>query len=200
MISGVDFSHKNGRINWDLLVKRDVHFVYLRASQALDNADPLFANNLAQASRRGIPAGAYHWLHPRLHVGQQVDLFMRTVGDFHGMLPPVVCLEKYSAPDEEMEKNVRSFLRLLEKRAGVRPVIYTSAEYWGRHLPEAVWGCEYRLWLDQPGEMLPAQIWPWATWTFWQQAYQEHLPGVTATCGINWFNGSKNELAEMVVQ
>lgn len=199
MISGVDLSHKNGRINWDLLVKRDVHFVYLRASEALDSADPQFAYNLAQASRRGILAGAYHWLHPRLHVGQQVDLFIRTVGDFRGMLSPVVCLEKHKAPADEMEKNVRSFVRLLEKRVGVRPVIYTSADYWGRNLPDADWGCDYPLWLDHPGEVLPAQVWPWASWTFWQQGYQERLPGVAGSCGINLFIGSQKELKGMVV-
>ncbi len=200
MICGVDLSHKNGKIDWDLLGKRDVQFVFIQATEAVDSIDPMFEYNLTQAKGRGIPSGAYHWLHPRLHVGQQAELFAHTVQSFSGLLPPVVCLEKHRAPAEDMEKNVTSFLKIVEARTGVRPIIYTSQDYWGRYLPGADWGCEYALWVDNPGDHFPAQVWPWAKWTFWQQSYQERLPGISTDCGINWFNGSKNELVDMVVQ
>jgi len=199
MVSGVDVSHKNGQINWNLLAKQDVHFVFIQASEGINRTNPLFAFNITQAAAHGILAGAYHWLYPGLHVGQQVDLFMRTVGDFHGLLPPVVCLEKIGSPANEIEKNVLCFLRLLEKRTGARPIIYTSADFWERCLSDAAWGCDYPLWLDHPGDILPEQVWPWASWTFWQQGYQERLPGIfCGDCGINWFNGSQRELTNMI--
>jgi lysozyme len=99
-----------------------------------------------------------------------------------------------------MEKNVRSFLVLIEKKIGMKPIIYTSEEYWHRFLSESDWGCEYHLWLDKPGVVLPQQIYPWSGWTFWQQSYQERIPGVQNDCGINWFNGSIKELKELATQ
>jgi lysozyme len=160
----------------------------------------MYAANMEEARKYGILVGAYHWLHPSLHVGQQAELFFNTVGNFKGLLPPVVCLETHRTSLSDMEQNVRTFLELLESAVGVKPVIYTSESYWRTYLPEADWGCEYRLWLDKPGSTWPSQLWPWAGWTFWQYSYQSRLPGITTNLGFNWFNGSVTELKKMVVQ
>lgn len=200
MISGIDLSDKNGSADWSLFGNGDVNFVYIKATEAIDSVDPMFAANLKQANQYGIPAGAYHWLHPNLHVGQQAELFLNTVGNFKGLLPPVVCLETHRTSLSDMEQNVRTFLELLETAAGVKPVIYTSDTYWKTYLPEADWGCEYRLWLDKPGSTWPSQLWPWAGWSFWQYSYQARLPGIPTNLGFNWFNGSITELKQMVIQ
>ncbi len=199
MITGIDLSDKNGRVNWNLLGKAGIEFAYLKASEALDIIDSAFEDNLRNARKFNILAGAYHWLHPGLHVGQQADLFLDVVGSFKGMLRPVVCLEIHKAPKEEAEKNIRAFLTILERRSGVKPMIYTSDAYWNNYLPEASWGCDYPLWLDKPGTIWPPQIWPWAGWTLWQHSYQAQLPGVPAKLGLNWFNGTHVELNAMVV-
>lgn len=207
MISGIDLSDKNGRVDWDLLGKSEVNFAYLKASEALDIVDAAFEENLKNARDRGILVGAYHWLHPGLHVGQQADLFVDVVRNFKGMLRPAVCLETkyhtesgmYKSSQEETEKNIRAFLALLDRKIGIRPMIYTSDNYWKTYLPDANWGCDYPLWLDKPGTIWPPQIWPWAGWTFWQHSYQARLPGVPVNLGLNWFNGSKEGLEALVV-
>lgn len=199
MITGIDLSDKNGHIDWGLLGSSKLNFVYLKATEALDTVDSAFPENLRNARDLGILIGAYHWLHPGLHVGQQVDLFVNTVKNFKGMLTPVVCLEIHRASIEETDKNVRAFLALLERKIGVKPMIFTSDSFWNTYLPGADWGCDYPLWLDKPGTIWPPQIWPWAGWTFWQYSYQAKLPGVPANLGLNWFNGSQNELEMMVV-
>lgn len=200
MITGIDLSDKNGSLDWELLGNGDVNFVYIKATEAIDSIDSMYAVNMENARRLGIAAGAYHWLHPRLHVGQQADLFIRTVGEFRGLLPPVVCLETHYAEITEMEKNVRVFLDLVETGAGVKPIIYTSEHYWRTYLPEAKWGCEYPLWLDKPGAIWPAQLWPWAGWIFWQFSFQASLPGISTNLGLNWFNGLKTDLVKLVIQ
>ena len=137
MISGIDLSDKNGSTDWGLFGNGDVNFVYIKATEAIDSVDPMYAVNMKQAREYGITAGAYHWLHPNLHVGQQAELFMNTVGNFKGLLPPVVCLETHRTSLSDMEQNVRTFLELLETAAGVKPIIYTSDSYWRTYLPEA---------------------------------------------------------------
>ena len=200
MISGIDLSDKNGSADWSLFGNGDVNFVYIKASESIDTVDTMYATNMEAAHSYGVLAGAYHWLYPSLHVGQQAELFIDTVGSFKGMMPPVVCLETQHTSLSEMEQNVRIFLDLVESASGVKPIIYTSESYWRKYLPEADWGCEYPLWLDKPGTVWPSQLWPWAGWTFWQYSYQARLPGISTNLGLNWFNGALTELKLMVAQ
>jgi lysozyme len=202
MVSGIDLSEKNGSINWSLIGKGsdDINFAYIKATEALDITDSQFNINKQAAQESGILVGAYHWLHPGLHVGQQFESFVKTVKDFRGLLPPVVCLETYHTSLQEMEKNIKSFLVLLERKVGVKPVIYTSDTYWMTYLPKSDWGCDYPLWIDKPGALWPGQLWPWAGWTYWQYSYQARLPGVPVNLGLNRFNGSMEELKGMVIQ
>ena len=170
MLTGIDISEKNGKANWEEFGFGDICFAFIKASEALDSADRSFQTNHEKAMEKGMIVGAYHWLHPRLHVGQQAEYFLDTVKSFSGMLPPVVCLETHRAPIDEMERNVKTFLDLLEENTGQKAIIYTSAEFWKKYLPEADWGCDYVLWLDKPGSNWPSQLWPWAGWTFWQSS------------------------------
>lgn len=200
MISGIDLSDKNGAVDWSQFGNNDVNFVYIKTSEAIDSIDSMYETNVQKAGESGILAGAYHWLHPDLHVGRQAELFLNTVGNFKGMLPPVVCLETYHTNLTAMDKSVRTFIELLRDGLGVNPVIYTSETYWNTYLSNSDWGCEYPLWLDKPGNSWPKQIWPWAGWTFWQYSYQARLPGIATNLGLNWFNGSITELKKMVIK
>ena len=200
MVTGIDLSEKNGSIDWSLVGKGDIHFAFIKATEALDIIDSQFNDNMTAAQEFGILAGAYHWLHPGLHVGQQLDLFVKTVKNFRGLLPPVVCLQTHMDSSEEMDKNINAFLVLLEKKVGAKPIIYTSDSFWTTYLPQSSWGCDYLLWIDKPGTYWPAQLWPWAGWSFWQNSYQVRLPGIPLTLGSNWFNGTFVELKNMVIQ
>ena len=199
MISGADISENNGSVNWQSFANHDIHFIFIKATEGLDKVDTFFETNLKQARQCDLAAGVYHWFHPRLHAGQQADLFIRSVKSFSGLLPPVVCLGTYFTDMSEMEKNILTFLRLLEKRIKAIPMIYTSEAYWRTYLSGADWGCDYPLWLDKPGSIWPAQVWPWAGWTFWQYSYQANLPGIPANLGLNWFNGEIDDLQQMVM-
>jgi lysozyme len=201
MVSGIDLSEKNGSLNWALIGKGsdDINFAFIKATEALDTIDVQYEENIKSARESGILVGAYHWLNPGLHVGQQLDLFVSIVKDFRHMLPPVVCLETPQTPLEDMEINIKSYLILIEKKVGVKPIIYTSDTFWVTYLPKSDWGCNYPLWIDKPGALWPPQVWPWAGWTFWQNSYQSRLPGINANLGINLFNGSMKDLKNMVI-
>ena len=200
MITGIDISAKNGTVNLEKIDEVNVRFLYIKASEALNSKDRCFEQNKAKAIKNGLIHGAYHWLHPRLHVGQQAKFFVDTVGDFTGMLPPAICLQTHRAPMEEIGKNIKIFLGIMEDMVGVKPVIYTSSGYWQKYLAKSEWACEYPLWLDHPGSNWPPQIFPWAGWTFWQFAYQAKLPEIPADIGLNWFIGDHKDLQNMVIQ
>lgn len=200
MITGIDLTEKNGRVDWGTLATSGIKFAYLKASEALEKVDSAYHENLERARDYGILTGAYHWLHSDLHVGQQVELFIHTVKNFKGMLRPAVCLDIHNTVSDDKEKNIRSFLTLLEKKSGIKAVIYTSGEYWKAYLPDAAWGAQYPLWIDNPGATWPPQVWPWAGWTFWQYAYQANHPGMPVSPGLSRYNGSIWELEAMLVR
>ena len=126
MISGIDLSESNGQINWDLISSEDVNFLFLRATEGLDTVDSRFRENITRAQEKRILVGAYHWLLPELHVGQQADLFVSTVKDFHCQLPPVVGIKLNIENKEDLSKNVQTFLRLLEQKLHMKPIIYMN--------------------------------------------------------------------------
>ncbi len=200
MINGIDISEQNGNIDLAELNARDIRFVYIKTSEAIDSPDRCFSENLRAARKSGVLAGAYHWLHPRLHVGQQAEFFINTVGDFSGLLPPAVCLETHRAPRREIDRSIKAFLNIIEEEIGTKPVIYTSTDYWKKYMDGIDWACDYSLWLDQPGSNWPPQVFPWAGWTFWQYAYKARIPGIPAFLGLNWFNGAYEELESMIIQ
>lgn len=200
MITGIDISDKNGLFDLDHWVGKGIRFAYIKATEALDSADRCFSDNRSRAQENGLLTGAYHWLHPRLHVEQQARFFMETVSDFAGMLPPVVCLTTHRAPMEQIERNVKTFIEVLRNHTGSKPVIFTSIDYWQKYLSHAGWASEYPLWVDFPGGNFPPQLYPWAGWTFWQYSYQANLPGILSEVGINYFNGNDEELINMVIQ
>jgi len=200
MITGLDLSEKNGQIDWDLLTQEEVDFIYFKASEGVNQVDSMVKKNLKASRQNNIMTGAYHWLRPELHVGQQVDLFVSTVKDFNGMLSPLVCVQVNPNKSEDIIKNIQTFFRLLEQRLQIKPLVYISEKSWKLIQTESSWGCDYPLWIDQPGKTWPKQLWPWAGWTFWQYSYQARMPGISNEIGLNWFNGSREELAELLIQ
>jgi lysozyme len=198
MISGFDFSEKNGIIQWEKLANASHRFVYLKASESLFLLDKTFTTNRMNAKQRGWCVGAYHWLNPRLNCQLQAEKFAQTIGSTSGELPPAVCLELYRSPLNEMDRNVCSFIDTLTNLVGRKVVIYTSSTYWKTHLSKSEWASKCILWIDQPGSFFPGQLYPWSGWSFWQTSFKTLLPGIGGNFGLNWFNGSEKELQQMV--
>lgn len=198
MIAGFDISTKNGNLVWDNIPQAMGKFVYIKSGEGLYNEDPFYKINYQDAHKRKYLVGAYHWLDPKFDCKKQAENFVKTVGSFKGMLPPVVCLDLYHTVQPELERNVRLFIDTLVDLTGRRTMIYTSPEYWETNFSEVEWATSSLLWIDYPGNLYPPQIYPWAGWTFWQSSYQALLPGVQNMVGFNWFNGTLKDLLALV--
>ena len=64
---GIDVSKWQGRINWSLVKSDGVQFAMIRSSfgWGKDNVDILFDTNYEEATKVGIPVGAYHYSYAR---------------------------------------------------------------------------------------------------------------------------------------
>jgi len=201
MIIGIDLSENNGEIKWGEFHASQIKFAFIKATESIEIIDQKFENIRKGFQEKKILVGAYHWLNPSLHVGRQVENYLKAVGNFSGLLPPVVCVQNYQGDDkEDMDKSVQSFLVLIERAVGVKPIVYTSKKFWENNFPVSIWGCDYRLWLDWPQAVWPDQLWPWAGWTFWQYDFRKNIPGILTKVGLNYFNGDYSELKQMVVR
>lgn len=194
MIIGIDISEKNSVTAWADIAKNQVRFAYLKCTDGITSTVAAYASDKKAAKQSGILIGAYHWLNPKQDAAAQADFFLKNASITSDDLPPVVCLELYTTTKAVLEPKLRTFLETVETRTAKRPIIYTSATYWKRYLAGIEWPCEYPLWVDEPGVIWPAQLFPWAGWVIWQFSYQVKIPGVSGTPGLNWFNGSQEDL------
>ena len=65
-IRGIDISHYQGDIDWELLQnamieKCPIRFILIKATEGTDRIDPKFKENFRQAKEYGFIRGAYHF-------------------------------------------------------------------------------------------------------------------------------------------
>ncbi|MET0605352.1 MAG: GH25 family lysozyme [Beijerinckiaceae bacterium] len=165
---GVDVSHHNGPVVWSMLQRQGVGFAYLKATQGTLFFDRSFAAHWRTLSELGgekpILKGAYHFLSADVDAELQAEHFLRIVnaaGGLHaGDLPPCLDVEwdprtingaeidawdKYSA--QQIVERIETWLRVVEKATGRRPIVYTNAIWWLSKTASSRALVDYPLWI-----------------------------------------------------
>lgn len=197
MISGLDISIKNKKVNWDSIEPSQIPFAFIQATEGADRSNPYYEHNYSLSKQRGLLIGSYHWFNPQQNPDQQLANYLKISKFQENDLPPVVCLDQLKPIVAEFENRIKKFIEKIDKKTGKKPIIYTSETFWNSYLSNAHWACDYVLWIDKPGDIWPSQVFPWAGWTFWQYHYQARIPGVDGMAGLNWFNGDLEELRNL---
>lgn len=195
-IKGVDVSRWQKEINWSLVKEADVSFAFVKATQGDFRLDPYFARNWEETKRMGIKRGAYHFFKPEDPVEGQIEIFKRTVTLEPGDLPPVLDVEvtEPRMTGQELRQNIRIWLEEITQYYGVKPIIYTSQNYYRRwlqgHFPE------YHFWIARYSPMQP-DIHHTDSWKFWQFTDSGSIPGIEAAVDINFFTGDLALLSQL---
>ncbi len=100
-------------------------------------------------------------------------------------------------PVDDLDARLKAWLTLVEKHYGVKPIIYTSHNFWNNQLKESFG--DYPLWVAEYGVDLPGVPDGWVTWSFWQYESNTNPPGVPKMADLNYFNGSIEELKRMII-
>jgi GH25 family lysozyme M1 (1,4-beta-N-acetylmuramidase) len=190
---GVDVSRFQGGIDWPAVAETKVSFVFAQASRGSGDdclvrrgrcgADNFYRRNVTGAQAAGLPIGPYHraFASGRTRARAKADarrearVFSRAVeeaGDFD--LRPVLDVE---SPFTRLDPGrlrlwIRTWLERVERKLGVKPIIYTNATSWsetGDTLRFARRG--YRLWVANFGvssPLVPAGNWAGRGWSIWQ--------------------------------
>lgn len=61
MVKGIDVSENNGLVDWDAVVAAGYKFAIVRSSYGRTGVDEMFQRNVAEATKRGLKCGAYHY-------------------------------------------------------------------------------------------------------------------------------------------
>ena len=152
-IRGIDISHYQGDIDWELLQnamieKCPIRFILIKATEGTDRIDPKFKENFRQAREYGFIRGAYHFWSNKSSARTQAYFFLNNVYLQDGDLPPVLDIEHKPKDKslEDFQRDVLTWLHIVEDKYHVKPIIYTYYKFKTTYLNEPVFN-DYPYWI-----------------------------------------------------
>jgi lysozyme len=201
-IHGIDVSKYQSIIAWEevkAMQVSNIHlaFAFIKATEGVDNTDPLFHRNWKKAKANSITRGAYHFFIASKDGKMQAENFIKRVDLDAGDLPPVLDVEQRNGCSiEQIKKEVRKWLETVENYYGVVPIIYTNVDFYNSCL-----GTEfdkYPLWVAHYYQQQQPSI--KRDWLFWQHNDQGNVNGILSRVDFNVFKGDSNMFRDMLVR
>ncbi len=225
---------------WAELRKRhDVDFAFVKATQGQNIVDDELKVGWEGAGKAGMLRGAYHYYIFDQEPETQAEFFLKSVAAVEQQfgkaeMPMALDIElernaAYFAAGADMSKtvaNIRSFLSIVEKESGQRPVVYSYPAFWKEQMKNTTALDDYPLWMayypvaknadqsqsDNPTifqlyeqKKAPSRaLFGWEKWMFWQYFAQGYFDGVddkngrSARWDLNTFNGSMRDFLQFL--
>ncbi len=202
-IHGIDISHYQGVIDWEVLRNQGmidncpIRFVMIKATEGANRIDPNFKDNFQQALEYGFTRGAYHFYSVHSPAREQARFFIKNVRLEKGDLPPVLDVEHkpHNLTDEEFRFSVLQWLDIVEEYYGVKPIIYTYYKFKMQYLSDEIFD-QYPYWI---AHYYVDSIEYKGAWKFWQHTDAGKLPGIKGYVDFNIYNGSYYDLRQLTI-
>jgi lysozyme len=200
-IHGIDVSHHQDMIKWESVSEMEeksvkLGFAFIKATEGYSRVDRQFKRNWRKAKETGIPRGAYHFFLPNKNGMIQAENFIRTVELEKGDLPPVLDVEEtYGTANKDVRRRVKEWLTVVERHYGVRPILYTSADFYTNILGKEF--DDYPLWVAHYLNPVRPRI--NRDWTFWQHSESGRVNGIFTRVDFNVFNGDSGDFRRLVI-
>jgi lysozyme len=192
-IHGIDVSRYQQRISWEAVKEMQVahiklSFAFIKATEGNGRVDPFFKRNWRKSKEAGIVRGAYHFFIATKDAKTQAENFIKNVKLESGDLPPVLDVEQtFGKKSDYIRTEVAEWLQLMEEHYGVKPIIYTNADFYKVHLQG--YFEDYPLWVAH--YLQPHQPRVSRNWSFWQHSEQGRVDGIRSKVDFNVFNGDE---------
>jgi len=201
-IQGIDISHYQGNIDWSELQSArikdcPIRFIFIKGTEGSDRLDDNFAYNFEQAREHGFVRGVYHFWSNKTTPQNQAQFFLRNVKLEEGDLPPVLDVESKPAEmsREEFHRNLLTWLDIVEKHYGVKPIIYTYRKFKMKHMNDPVFD-EYPYWL---AHYYVDSVSYEGKWKFWQYTDCGRVDGIKGFVDFDVYNGSYYDLRQLTI-
>lgn len=134
--TGIDVSKYQGTIDWDKVANdNQVGFAYIKATEGQSLVDNQYFRNVEECKRLKIPFGAYHFFSTKVSPEDQLNNFLSNVRLSEHDLIPIVDVEiKGRRTSDELRDALAVFCEQLTKVCGIRPIIYTSYNFYHTYL------------------------------------------------------------------
>ena len=222
-IYGIDISryqHGKGRkkypIHWNQLrishlgskskkkisgtVDYPVSFCYIKSTEGISIRNKYYAQDYMAARKQGIHVGAYHFFSTRTSGSAQASYFINQTLFKTSDLPPVLDVEPSDGDIAKMGgaqalfRNIRVWLQAVERRCGVKPILYVNQRFVNKFLPEAPdVKRDYKVWIARYGEYKPD-----VKLVVWQLSPDGRVKGITGEVDINVFNGYQQQFDDFI--
>lgn len=192
---GIDISHYQGTIDWSevSLSGHPIEFVFIRATMGKNGKDAHFALNWEKAKEYGYLRGAYHYYRPNENSTEQFNNFASTAELQTGDFPPLLDIEKTGIYGKEnLQKGVLNWLKLAEKRYGIKPIVYTGRDFYQQNLKGYI--DDYQLWIASYADDYQIDS---IDWSFHQFTDRVIIRGIKENVDGNRFKGSLIDLNEI---
>jgi lysozyme len=200
-IHGIDVSRYQQTISWDMVKEMNVQsirlqFAFIKATEGIGNVDPYFRRNWKKSKQAGITRGAYHFFIATKDGKLQAQNFIKNVELESGDLPPVLDVEQtYTAKPEQLRRQIKTWLDVIENYYHVRPIIYTYLDFYDKNLKG--YFDDYPLWVAH--YLQPHQPRISRDWAFWQHSEEGHVNGILSKVDFNVFNGDSLAFKALLV-
>lgn len=124
---GIDVSHHQGDIDWQMVSKEKIVFVYIKATEGKTYTDPKFHQNIKGAQKAGLKVGAYHFFRMTSGAREQFNHFYSQVGKYKLDLIPMIDVEvpsKEVKSINQVQDSLDVFIKLVTQKYGKKPMIY----------------------------------------------------------------------------
>ncbi|MEM7110800.1 MAG: GH25 family lysozyme [Chloroflexota bacterium] len=205
---GIDVSYFQHEMNWETAKSQGISFGIARVSYGT-RVDAQFANNWKGMKSAGLVRGAYQFFKFDESAEEQANLMLETIKSNGGGsdFPFVIDIEKIDTTINgvkvtngvdtttfaERKTKLQTWLDIVEKGIGRKPMIYTSLYEWEKTINTSGFGA-YPLWVaHQTTRSQPLLPLGWSEWVIWQ--YADKKVGAQYGAGsdsldLDRFNGS----------
>lgn len=176
-IGGIDVSHYQGSINWREVAKeRNILYAYIKATEGTNLVDNTYHTNLRGARKAGLRVGAYHFFNPNANAREQFRNFSTVVKLKEQDLIPIIDIEhRGKSPLPEFRNRLKQFLQMVERHYGVRPILYTSRDFYNKYLSGPFTHYKYMIARYHPD--IP-QLCDNAAFVMWQYSATSRIRGI----------------------
>lgn len=198
-IRGIDVSHYQGDVQWDVIAKEDISFALIKATEGSSHVDKKFQKNWEDSHKTNLKIGAYHFMSLETSGEDQAKNFIKHVTPEKNMLPPVVDVEVYGEfidrppSKEHFHKIMDPLIKALEKEYKMEPIIYCNTAMYKKTIAGEF---DNPIWLADLSK--PDKLPDGKDWTFLQYSFEGKLKGYSGYLphlDLNAYNGSKLDFA-----
>lgn len=201
-IHGIDVSRYQNIIAWEEVKAMKVKaismgFTYIKATEGISNIDPQFNRNWKRSKEAGLLRGAYHFFISSKDGKLQAQNFIAKVDLETGDLPPVLDIEQMNGANrDEIKREAKRFLDVIEEYYRVRPVIYTNVDFYNRVLGSDF--DKYPLWVAHYYQPFEPKI--SRGWVLWQHNDGGRVNGIISPVDFNVFNGDSLNFRDFLLK